>query len=49
MSHHFRVLRDAGVVRTRNDGPAHINELRREDLERRFPGVLTAILAAGTE
>jgi DNA-binding transcriptional ArsR family regulator len=28
MSHHFRVLRDAGVIRTRTDGPAHMNELR---------------------
>ena len=45
MSHHFRVLRDAGVVRTRADGPAHINELRRADLDRRFPGLLAAVLA----
>ena len=49
MSHHFRVLRDAGLVRTRNDGPSHMNELRREDVERRFPGLLTAILAADQE
>ena len=32
MSHHFRVLRDAGVIRTRTDGPAHMNELRRVEL-----------------
>ncbi|HEY9216323.1 MAG TPA: helix-turn-helix domain-containing protein [Ancylobacter sp.] len=49
MSHHFRVLRDAGVVRTRSDGPSHMNELRREDLDRRFPGLLSAILAANRE
>jgi DNA-binding transcriptional ArsR family regulator len=48
MSHHFRVLREAGLVRTRTSGPAHMNELRHEELERRFPGVLTAILAAQT-
>lgn len=46
MSHHFRVLRDAGLVRTRTDGPSHMNELRREDVERRFPGLLSAVLAA---
>ncbi|HEY9215417.1 MAG TPA: helix-turn-helix domain-containing protein [Ancylobacter sp.] len=49
MSHHFRVLRDAGLVRTRSDGPSHMNELRREDLDRRFPGLLSAILAANGE
>ena len=46
MSHHFRVLRDCGVVLTRTDGPAHINELRREELDRRFPGLIDSILAA---
>jgi DNA-binding transcriptional ArsR family regulator len=46
MSHHFRVLRDAGVVRTRTDGPTHMNELRRADLDRLFPGLLPAVLKA---
>ncbi|WP_341990660.1 helix-turn-helix domain-containing protein [Azorhizobium sp. AG788] len=49
MSHHFRVLREAGLVRTRTDGPAHMNELRRDELERRFPGLLTVVLAAQAE
>lgn len=49
MSHHFRVLRDAGLVRTHAYGPSHMNELRREDLDRRFPGLLAAILAASPE
>lgn len=44
MSHHFRVLREAGVVRTRADGPSHINELRRAELDRLFPGLLAAVL-----
>lgn len=46
MSHHFRVLREAGLVRTRTDGPAHMNELRRSEIEKRFPGLLVAVLAA---
>jgi DNA-binding transcriptional ArsR family regulator len=46
MSHHFRVLRECGVVRTRSEGVTHMNELRDGDLDRRFPGLLSAILAA---
>ncbi|WP_340115752.1 helix-turn-helix domain-containing protein [Pelagibius sp. 7325] len=44
MSHHFRVLRDSGVVLTRTDGPAHMNELRRDELDRLFPGLLDSVL-----
>lgn len=47
MSHHFRVLRESGLVRTRHEGPSHMNELRRDDLDRRFPVLLDAVLAAG--
>ena len=46
MSHHFRVLRASGVIRTRSEGVVHMNELRREDLDRRFPGLLDAVIAA---
>ena len=44
LSHHFRVLRESGVVATRKDGKLLLNTLRREDLEARFPGLLKAIL-----
>jgi DNA-binding transcriptional ArsR family regulator len=44
MSHHFRVLRDAGLVCTQNAGTTHMNSLRRADLDERFPGLLAAIL-----
>ncbi len=44
MSHHFRVLREAGVIQTRVSGLVHMNDLRRDDLQARFPGLLTAIL-----
>ena len=46
MSHHFRVLRQAGLVHTRTDGAAHMNTLRSDELETRFPGLLAAVLAA---
>lgn len=45
MSHHFRVLRDAGLVQTRNVGTTHMNSLRSDVLESRFPGLLASILA----
>ncbi len=46
MSHHFRVLREAGLVYAKPTGVTHMNSLRREELERRFPGLLDAVLAA---
>ncbi|WP_116245843.1 helix-turn-helix transcriptional regulator [Nocardiopsis sp. FIRDI 009] len=46
LSHHLRVLRDAGVIRTRQEGTRCFVRLRREDLESRFPGLIKAVLAA---
>jgi len=46
LSHHFRVLRECGVICYRKEGTQHINSLRRADLDCRFPGLLDAILAA---
>ena len=45
-THHFRVLREAGVIHQRQDGTARLNTLRSEDLEARFPGLLATILDA---
>jgi len=45
-SHHFRVLREAGITETRIDGKRRLLSLRRDDLDARFPGLLTAVLAA---
>jgi DNA-binding transcriptional ArsR family regulator len=44
MSHHFRILRDAGLVQTRVAGTVHQNTLRLGELESRFPGLMEAIL-----
>lgn len=44
VSHHFKVLREAGLVWTDNTGTIHMNTLRRTDIDSRFPGLLTAIL-----
>ena len=45
-THHFKVLREAGVIRQRQEGTARLNTLRREDLDARFPGLLDSILAS---
>jgi DNA-binding transcriptional ArsR family regulator len=44
MTHHFRVLREAGVVRQERQGTTKLTSLRREDLNARFPGLLDAVL-----
>lgn len=46
LTHHFRVLRESGVIRQREDGTRRWTSLRSEDLEARFPGLLDAILTA---
>jgi DNA-binding transcriptional ArsR family regulator len=47
-THHFKVLREAGVIRQRQEGTARLNTLRREDLEARFPGLLDTVLQAAS-
>ena len=45
-THHFKVLREAGVIRQRQAGTARLNSLRREELDARFPGLLDTVLNA---
>jgi DNA-binding transcriptional ArsR family regulator len=45
-SHHFRVLREAGLTQTRPVGTHRYVSLRRDCLDARFPGLLDALLAA---
>jgi DNA-binding transcriptional ArsR family regulator len=44
-THHWRVLRECGVVASRTDGTRKYQRLRRADLDARFPGLLDTILA----
>jgi DNA-binding transcriptional ArsR family regulator len=48
LTHHFRVLRDAGVIVQRQEGTTRLSRLRVDDLDERFPGLLDAILSAAT-
>jgi len=45
-THHFKVLREAGVIKQRLEGTTRLNSLRREELEQRFPGLLDSVLRA---
>ncbi|MFD0205768.1 MULTISPECIES: ArsR/SmtB family transcription factor [Saccharothrix] len=44
LTHHWRVLRDNGVIWQRPSGRENLLSLRREDLDARFPGLLDAVL-----
>lgn len=46
ISHHYRVLREAGLIRTVAEGRKRIIRVRRDDMEARFPGLLQAVLMA---
>jgi DNA-binding transcriptional ArsR family regulator len=45
-THHFRVLREAGVIRQVYRGTAKMNDVRRDDLDALFPGLLDTVLDA---
>ncbi|GGO91054.1 ArsR/SmtB family transcription factor [Wenjunlia tyrosinilytica] len=44
-THHFRVLREAGVIHQCYQGTAKLSGLRRDDLDALFPGLLDSVLA----
>lgn len=44
MSHHLRILREAGITYSRVQGARRLLTLRRDDLDARFPGLLDAVL-----
>ncbi len=45
-SHQMKVLREAGVIRNEPKGRGRLLSLRREELDRRFPGLLDVVLDA---
>ncbi|MCZ4120764.1 ArsR/SmtB family transcription factor [Streptomyces sp. H39-S7] len=44
LSHHFAVLRTAGLIEQRDQGPKRVNRLRRAEFDQRFPGLLDLVL-----
>ena len=45
-SHHLRILREAGVLTKRIQGTRGYTRLRKDDLDRRFPGLMDSIIDA---
>ncbi len=45
-SHHYKVLREAGIVEFRDGGTRRFYTLRRDELQARFPGLLDIVLRA---
>ncbi|MFE0022472.1 ArsR/SmtB family transcription factor [Amycolatopsis sp. NPDC059021] len=43
-SHHFAVLRAAGLVEQRDEGARRLNRLRRKEFDAAFPGLLDLVL-----
>ena len=43
-THHFRVLREAGLIAQWKEGTCKMSRLRREDIDARFPGLLDSVL-----
>ena len=45
-SHHLRIMREAGLVTKRIQGARGYTQLRKEDVDRRFPGLLDSVINA---
>jgi DNA-binding transcriptional ArsR family regulator len=46
-THHFNVLREAGLIHQRYVGTSRMNTLRRKEVDAAFPGLLDAVLGHG--
>ena len=46
LTHHFTVLREAGLIRQYYVGTTKYNALRADETDHRFPGLLAALLRA---
>ena len=46
LSHHFKVLRESGITFTRANGTHRLVTLRTQDLDERFPGLISSVLNA---
>ncbi|MBN8233928.1 helix-turn-helix transcriptional regulator [Halobacillus kuroshimensis] len=49
VSHHIKVLREAGLIKARIEGKEHIYSLRRDEVEEKFPGLLRAVTVVKEE
>ncbi len=49
LSNHFRILREAGLIRTTKQGVENRNIIRLDDINQRFPGLLKLIIKLARE
>ena len=49
MAHHFKAMREAGLTRTLVDGRNHSIQLRRAELDEKFPGLIDALVASAKD
>lgn len=42
-SHHFTILREAGLLSTRSEGTKCLSSIREQEVNKRFPGLLDLI------
>lgn len=48
-THHFRVLRESGLIRQVDLGNSRTNRLRVAELDKKFPGLIKLLLKAAKE
>ncbi|RKT86309.1 DNA-binding transcriptional regulator, ArsR family [Saccharopolyspora antimicrobica] len=46
LTHHFKALREAGLIRQRQYGTERRSQVRTEDLDARFPGLLDLVASS---
>lgn len=46
MAHHFRTLRESGLTNTIVTGRTHAIQLRRAELDAKFPGLIASVIGA---
>jgi len=46
LSYHFKALRETGITNTIVNGRTHAIQLRRDELDAKFPGLIAALIAS---
>ncbi|MCA0980315.1 MULTISPECIES: metalloregulator ArsR/SmtB family transcription factor [Exiguobacterium] len=49
VSHHIKILREAGLIKGRIEGKEHYYSLRKDEIEQKFPGLLSSVFAVKDE
>ena len=49
LSHHMKILREAGIIRQETQGTCRLTSIRKKELNSRFPGVLASVLKSAAK